>query len=96
MGVQLIAGGSGYTEAPRVIVTRKYDIIKSDDIKTSVVKLGVQSVVSKGIVVISQVDIIQLPPPEQALLTAVVLDSVQAIQDDITENITSAKRCQNG
>ena len=87
MGVQLIAGGSGYTEAPRVIVTRKYDIIKSDDIKTSVVKLGVQSVVSKGIVVISQVDIIQLPPPEQALLTAVVLDSVQEIQDDITENI---------
>ena len=68
MGVQLIAGGSGYTEAPRVIVTRKYDIIKSDDIKTSVVKLGVQSVVSKGIVVISQVDIIQLPPPDKHFL----------------------------
>ena len=86
-GVQLVSGGSGYTEAPKVVVTRKYKVVKNDDIKVSLVKLGVQSVINQGIVVISNIDIIQLPPPEQALISAVVLDSVQNIQDNIEEHI---------
>lgn len=82
-GIQLIYGGSGYTEAPKVVVTRKYDVVKQDDIKVSLVKLGVQSVISQGLTVISTVDTIALPPPEQAFVTAVFLDSVIDIQDDI-------------
>ena len=86
-GIQLVSGGSGYTEAPKVVVTRKYDVKKQDDIKVSLVKLGVQSVINQGINVISTVDVIQLPPPEQALLTAVVLDSVRNVQDQIEQEI---------
>ena len=86
-GIQLVSGGSGYTEAPKVVVTRKYDVKKQDDIKVSLVKLGVQSVLSQGINVISTVDVIQLPPPGQALISAVVLDSVKSIQDELEQEI---------
>ena len=86
-GIQLLYGGSGYTEAPKVVVTRKYDVKKQDDIKVSLVKLGVQSVVTQGLTVISNVSTIQLPPPEQALLTVVVLDSVQDVREALEQEI---------
>ena len=85
--IQLVSGGSGYTEAPKVVVTRKYDVKKQDDIKVSLVKLGVQGVVSQGLRVISNVSAIGLPPPGQALLSIVVLDSVQQVQDQIEQEI---------
>ena len=86
-GIQLISGGSGYTEAPKVVVTRKYDVKKQDDIKVSLVKLGVQSVINQGLTIISTVDVISLPPPGQAFITAVVLDSVRSVQDEIEQEI---------
>ena len=86
-GIQLVSGGSGYTEAPKVIVTRKYDVVKQDDIKVSLVKLGVQSVVNQGLTVISNISTISLPPPEQAFVTAVFLDSVIDVQDEIEQEI---------
>lgn len=86
-GIQLISGGSGYTEAPKVVVTRKYDVVKRDDIKVSLVKLGVQSAINQGLTLKSSITVIALPPPEQALVNAVVLDSVVGIQDDIEQEI---------
>ena len=86
-GIQLLYGGSGYTEAPKVVVTRKYDIKKQDDIKVSLVKIGVEGVVSQGLTVISNVSAIGLPPPGQALISIVVLDSVQDVRDAIEQEI---------
>ncbi len=45
IAVELIDGGSGYTEAPKAVVTRNYRIIRYNDIEVNVIKLGVQSVV---------------------------------------------------
>ena len=86
-GIQLLYGGSGYTEAPKVVVTRKYDVKKQDDIKVSLVKLGVQSVFTQGLTVISNVSAIGLPPPEAGLLYVAVIDSVQDVQDAIEQEI---------
>jgi len=86
-GIQLIYGGSGYTQEPKVVVTRKYDVKKQDDIKVSLVKLGVQSIVTQGLNVISNVSQIGLPPPQQAFITSILLDSVIDTQDDIEQEI---------
>jgi hypothetical protein len=41
ISVDLIAGGSGYTEPPKVEVSRKYSILTERDIGVSVINLGV-------------------------------------------------------
>ena len=84
IGVQLVSGGSGYTEAPIVVVTRKYNVIKQDDIKVSLVKLNVQSVVSQSLTISTFISQIELPPPEQALISTIVLSS-PASSSDILE-----------
>ena len=40
ISVDLIDGGSGYTEAPQVIVARRYDVIEDRDIGVSVINAG--------------------------------------------------------
>lgn len=86
-GVELTSGGSGYTKVPKVAITRKYDIIKQDDIKIAIVKLGVQSVIAQGITIIGTVDTITLPPPEQAYLSSIFLDSITGTKDEIEQEI---------
>jgi len=86
-GVELTSGGSGYTKAPKVAITRKYDIIKRDDVKIALVKLGVQSIVSSGLSIIGTVDTITLPPPEQAFLSSIFLNSITDTKDEIEQEI---------
>ena len=88
IGVQLVSGGSGYTEAPIVVVTRKYNVLKQDDIKVSLVKLNVQSVVSQSLTISSQISAIELPPPEQALISTISLVSPANASDIIEIDIT--------
>lgn len=88
IGVQLVSGGSGYTEAPIVVATRKYNIIKQDDIKVSLVKLNVQSIVSQTLSISSQISAIELPPPEQALISTISLVSPANSSDIIEIDIT--------
>ena len=45
IGVDLIDGGSGYTSAPKVIVTRKYKIRKANEIQVDAVSVGIVGVV---------------------------------------------------
>jgi hypothetical protein len=44
ISVELIAGGSGYTKAPKVVVARRYDVLEDTDIGVSLidVKLNIQ------------------------------------------------------
>ena len=48
ISVDLITGGSGYTTAPRVITTRRFDILKERDIGVSLINIGVNPFVQSG------------------------------------------------
>ena len=43
LSVDLIDGGSGYTEAPLVVVSRRFDILQERDIGVSLVNLGINT-----------------------------------------------------
>jgi hypothetical protein len=88
ISVDLIYGGSGYTEAPKAVVTRNYKHIRDNDIEVSIIKLGVQSVFDNSIRVInSSVEPITLPPPLSAFITSTVLQSPVIIEREIEEHI---------
>ena len=88
ISVDLIDPGSGYTEAPKAVVTRNYKLIRDNDIEVSVIKLGVQSVVDNSLRVInSNVTPITLPPPLQTFITSVVVQAPVLITRKVVENI---------
>ena len=87
IGVELVSGGSGYTEAPNVVVTRKYNVVKQDDIKVSLIKLNVQSVVSQSLTISSFISAIELPPPNQAFISTIILRSPSTSSDTIETEI---------
>ncbi|QDH50589.1 strucutural protein [Synechococcus phage S-B43] len=41
ISVDLIDGGSGYTEAPKVVVSRRYDVLSERDIGVSLINVGI-------------------------------------------------------
>ena len=87
VAVELIDGGSGYTEAPKAVVTRNYRIIRYNDIEVNVIKLGVQSVVKQEITIQSEVTPITLPPPIAAYISSFLLISPYLIERKIVDNI---------
>ena len=48
ISVDLIDGGSGYTTAPKVITTRRFDILKERDIGVSLINIGINPFVESG------------------------------------------------
>ena len=60
ISVDLIDGGSGYTEAPKVIVTRRFDILSDRDIGVSKINVAIRPYidVSQSGLVISTIDIL--------------------------------------
>ena len=59
ISVDLIDGGSGYTEAPQVIVSRRFDILSERDIGVSLINIGVNPYVeTAGLNVISTVQVL--------------------------------------
>ena len=48
ISVDLIDSGSGYTEAPQVIVSRRFDILTERDIGVSLINIGVNPFVESG------------------------------------------------
>ena len=48
ISVDLIDGGSGYTVAPKVVTTRRFDILTERDIGVSVINIGLQTSVQSG------------------------------------------------
>ena len=43
ISVDLIDGGSGYTVAPKVVTTRRFDILTERDIGVSLINIGLQT-----------------------------------------------------
>ena len=59
ISVDLIDGGSGYTEAPRVVVSRRFEILTERDIGVSLINLRMNPIVSGfGMTAISTIDTI--------------------------------------
>lgn len=59
ISVDLITGGSGYTEAPKVVVARRYDVISDRDIGVSLIRVGVNLYVeTAGMTAFSTIDIL--------------------------------------
>ena len=60
ISVDLIDGGSGYTEAPKVIVTRRFDILSERDIGVSRINVAIRPYidVSQSSLIISTIDVL--------------------------------------
>ena len=60
ISVDLIDGGSGYTTAPKVITTRRFDILKERDIGVSLINIGINPFIETlgltAISVVSEID----------------------------------------
>jgi hypothetical protein len=57
ISVDLIDGGSGYTKAPKVVVSRGYDLLTERDIGVSLINVGVNSFVDlQSLTIVSIVD----------------------------------------
>ena len=87
ISVDLITGGSGYTVAPKVVVTRQYKLVRDNEVETNVIRVGINKVLKQGIVVTSTIDRLTLPPPELALVSSIVLSSPTFIQDNLEQHI---------
>ena len=55
ISVDLIDGGSGYTEAPKVITTRRFDVLSERGIGVSLINVGVNPFVQTGGMIASSV-----------------------------------------
>lgn len=59
ISVDLLDGGSGYTEAPKVVVARGFDVLNERDIGVSLINIGLNTFIeSAGLTVISIIDVL--------------------------------------
>tara|TARA_R100000030_G_scaffold63634_1_gene48355 strand:+ start:1746 stop:12356 length:10611 start_codon:yes stop_codon:yes gene_type:complete len=97
VSVELVDGGSGYTEAPKVVVARKYQILNERDIGVSLINLAMSPIVeNSGIIASSTIDIINLPPPVPFSSSAVVADSPKQVDWQLEEEIQLVEETGGG
>ena len=59
ISVDLIDGGSGYTKAPKVVVSRRYEILNERDIGVSLIRVGINPYIEHaGMVVTSTINVL--------------------------------------
>ncbi len=88
LSVDLIDGGSGYTEAPKVVVARRYEILNERDIGVSLINLEINPLVeSAGLITTSTIDVINLPPPLAFTTSAIVADSPKQVDFELEAEI---------
>ena len=88
ISVDLLDGGSGYTEAPKVRVARRYDILADRDIGVSLINVEVNPYVEiSGLVASSTIDLIKLPPPLAFTTSAIVAESPKRSDLDLEAEI---------
>ena len=97
VSVELVDGGSGYTEAPKVVVARKYQILNERDIGVSLINLAMSPIVeNSGIIASSTIDIINLPPPIPFSSSAVIADSPKQVDWELQEEIQLVEETGGG
>ena len=88
ISVDLIDGGSGYTEAPQVVVSRRYDILSERDIGVSLINIGVNPYVqSAGLTIASTISVFGNQLASVNAITSVVFGSPVDASRKITAEI---------
>lgn len=88
ISVDLIDGGSGYTEEPKVVVARGFDILNERDIGVSLINIGINSFGSQGgYVAYSTINISGNQIPTVDSFTSIVFDSPISTDRVITAQI---------
>jgi hypothetical protein len=88
ISVDLIDGGSGYTQAPLVIVSRKFDILSERDIGVSLINVGINPFIEHGgFIAFSSIDILGNQIPGIETFTSIFENSVVNIDRVITAEI---------
>ncbi|MGA1433027.1 MAG: YHYH protein, partial [Candidatus Nanopelagicaceae bacterium] len=88
LSVDLLDGGSGYTEAPLVVVSRRYDILTERDIGVSLINIGVNPYVeTAGLSVISTIDVVGNQVSGINTFTSIVFNSPIDTSRKITAEI---------
>ena len=88
LSVELLDPGSGYTEAPIVVVARRYDIIKDTEIGVSEVDLSINKYESIGLNVISNVSVLGNQVSGINTFTSILFDSPIDTDRVITSIVT--------
>jgi hypothetical protein len=104
LSVDLTDGGSGYTEAPKIIVARSYQVEKENDIGVSLIDLKINAVVALSLNMSSTIDLLanqvsgintlssiffRSPVDEVKDITAHIWPADQAVSEDLTGGITA-------
>ena len=90
ISVELVAGGSGYTKAPKVVVARRYDVIEDTDIGVSLIDVKLNLKQSIGLNVISTVSIVGNQAIDVTSVSSTLIDSPVNIGRVITAEIYPA------
>jgi len=88
LSVELLDSGSGYTEAPIVVVARRYDIIRDTEIGVSEVDLSINKYESIGLNVISNVSVLGNQVSGINTFTSILFDSPTDTDRVITSIVT--------
>jgi len=88
ISVDLIDGGSGYTQAPKVVVARNFDILNERDIGVSVINIGINPFIEHGgYTVFSTVDVLGNQVSDVNSFTSIFFDSPISSDRVITAEI---------
>ena len=88
ISVDLIDGGSGYTQEPKVVVARGYDILSERDIGVSLISIGVNTFITNGgYTAYSSIDVIGNQVASVRSITSIVVDSPITVDRVITAQI---------
>jgi hypothetical protein len=88
ISIDIIDGGSGYTQAPKVVVARGYDVLTERDIGVSVINIGVNSYVQNGgYVAYSSIDVLGNQVSGVNSFTSIVFTSPLSSDRKITAQI---------
>jgi len=92
ISVDIIDGGSGYTQAPKIVVSRNYDILNERDIGVSLINVGINPYIQNGgYTVFSTIDVLGNQIPTILNITSIFEDSVIGIDRVITAEIQLVK-----
>ena len=102
ISVELTNGGSGYTEAPNVIVARNYKILKENSVAVSLIDLKLNIQQSLGLNVISSVSVLgnqvsgidtftsvlfDSPTDSDRVITSIVTPKEEPVSEDLNVNL---------
>jgi hypothetical protein len=96
ISVDLLDGGSGYTQAPKIVVARGFDILNNRDIGVSLINIGVNPYVENaGLTITSTIDVLGNQIPGINTFTSIFFDSLVDVNRKIESEIQLIEQNDN-